>query len=149
MFMMTAEYFDSLTKIFTKNQGLSIKQLVFLKTVIFYIDFFYSDGNKVKSLQLPVPTTLQVPDIPSSKYTRNSTSVLLRAALALKQGNTDMLVKFQDNLDSILNTSRQHTVFYARHHFMLFNRKNKQPLSNLPFLKRLAVIHTYIQNYIL
>lgn len=72
---MKAEYSDSLTKILAENQGPSkkqlnrvlvkssksklaklatanIKQLLFLKRVIFNTDFIYSDYNKVRNLQL-------------------------------------------------------------------------------------------------
>lgn len=124
---MKAEYSDSLTEILAEHQGLSknqlnrvlvklsksrsaklvtvnIKQLLCLKTVIFNTDFVYSDGNKVRNLQLPVPATLQVSDNTFARCTRSNTSVLLRAALAPKQGNADILINLQDNPVSILNT---------------------------------------------
>lgn len=78
--------------------------MLFLKTVIFNTDFVYSDSNKVRNLQLPVPATLQVSDSTFARCTRTNTSVLLRAAPAPKQGNTDMLINLQDNPVSILNT---------------------------------------------
>lgn len=91
---------NKLAKLVTGN----IKQLLFLKTVFFNTDFVYSVGNKVRNLQLPVAATLQVSDSPFARCTRSNTSAPLRAALAPKQGNADMLINLQDNPVSILNT---------------------------------------------
>lgn len=61
---------------------------------MFNTDFIYSDSNKVRNLQLPVPATTQESD---NNFVRCITSILLRTGLAQRQGNTEVVRNLQNN----------------------------------------------------
>lgn len=118
---MKVKYSDRLIKIPAENQGFSkktpIKQSLseiiqkqisqicyskyqtaaFSQSSIFNTDFGYSDGNKVRNLQLPVPATLQVSDNTFDRCISSTISMLLRTGLALRQGNTEVLRNLHKN----------------------------------------------------